>query len=198
MTDIATEEGAAHDALIECNYICEGVEKQPGFREDIKCAEKHGSPAKTFKGKIILQPVKVSSKQIKMLCFKFLNKWVAEHRSDRKLKKKSTDKDQVDLFNMPDQKKYSGPKNVPPSSKEAYKVIAKEPTYSHRLSIAKNLVTKFPNETAHELLASSKTFDDIYDLRRLLSKLKSVGRIFNPSERKCKVVKRKCYTWRIV
>jgi len=114
----------------------------------------------------------------------------------KRKKKRSTP--QNDLFNMPDQKKYTGPKNVPATSRAAYNEPGTKKRISNGAFVAENLLRKFPGKTAYELLALSETFTDIYVLRRYLSGLKRDGDAHNPSERICTVAARKTYTWRLV
>jgi len=114
----------------------------------------------------------------------------------RKKKKKPTT--QNDIFEMPDQNKYTGPKTVPATSVAAYNESATQKKMSSGVAVARNLVRKFPDRTAYELLNYSQTFTDIYDLRRYLSELKKEGGAYNPKERVCTVAKRKTFTWRLV
>lgn len=116
----------------------------------------------------------------------------------KKIKKFVDNPDSPDLFGMPKQDKYSGPKNVPSTSREAYHSPVVQKKLSDNLSTAKHLVRLFPDKTAWELLQESKTFTDIFILRRFLSKLKAKNIAFNPLERKCNVVNRKTFVWRLV
>lgn len=116
----------------------------------------------------------------------------------KRKKKRRADKAQEDIFGMPVQDKYPGPRNVPSTSAAAYHESGTQKKMSGGIEIAKNLVRKFPNHTAYELLGLSQTFTDIYDLRRYLSALKRENIAYNPRERTCNVVMRKTFTWRLV
>jgi len=41
-----TIEGAVHQALVDCDGICDGVEVMPGHLRNIRCDEEHLKPAK--------------------------------------------------------------------------------------------------------------------------------------------------------
>jgi len=133
-----------------------------------------------------------------MLCFKCLIKYTDSQKRSSKPRAPKKDENQKDLLDMPDQNKYSGPRNVPATSAAAYRERGTQKKISDGIVVAKNLVRKFPGKTAYELLRLSETFTDIYVLRRYLTALKKDGDACNPDERKCSVVNRKTYTWRLV
>lgn len=115
----------------------------------------------------------------------------------KKQRKKKSNSSQTDIFSMPPQDKYTGPKSVPATSVSAYREKETQKKTIAGIDIARNLVRKFPDCTAYELLKVSRTFTDIYDLRRYLSALKKDNGAYNPTERTCTVVGRKTFTWRI-
>jgi len=115
----------------------------------------------------------------------------------KKKKKRSVDETQEWLFDAGVQSKYPGPKTVPHTSLSAYNEIGTHKKMSGGVAIAKNLLRRFPDKTAYELLNLSQTFTDIYDLRRYLSSLKKDGVAYNPAERMCAVARRKTFTWRL-
>lgn len=192
-----TEEEAIHDALKSCDYQCQGK-----IEDGTRCIEMHNSLAQTYKGRVVLQFILPKKNEgydsIKMFCFKCLHEWTVDHKRMSRPRKKAVDKDQIDLFSMPPQDKYPGPKNVPSTSRETYHSPVVQKKLSDNLATAKHLVRLFPDKTAWELLHESKTFTDIFILRRFLSKLKADNLAFNPLERQCNVVNRKTFVWRLV
>jgi len=201
MTRDESIEAIVHEALAHCRNKCQGILSINRLKQTEElCPEVHGELAKTYKGRVILQPF-FSKKEVQMLCWKCLQKEEGK-KSIRKTKGKKTDPNQIDAFSMPDQKKYTGPKNVPQPSKSTYAEV-KEGLKAGAMK-AFNLVKKSPNKTSYELLSMCQTgsFENIYDLRRHLSYWKDQKKMFNPLERYCTVLlkkgkKRKIFTWRL-
>ena len=195
MTRADSLEIAIHDALVSCDYKCEAVLSKDALKGTKKlCPEKHGELAVNYKGKVILQAFFYKKKQIKMFCWKCLQR--ESSKKVRKKKVKKADPNQINAFGLPDQKKYTGPKTVPPTSIAAHNISKNSSDKMDKR--AYNLVSKSPNRTAWELFSMSIDFRDVYDLRRCLSRLKELNKLFNPLERKCRIKDTKMYTWRIV
>lgn len=201
---MATIEMEIHYALENCGGRCQGIlQEAKGYLEEIRCDEYHGNPAKYYKGRIVLQAHHIRGKSHKaddllMLCMKCGNKRDAERRRAYKPKPKYSDENQTNMFNMPDQKKYTGPKTVPNTSIQAFNEAGTKKSMEGGVKKAFNLLRKAPGRTAYELFQMTSDFPTIYDLRRYLSELKNRKRAWNPEERMCKVAKRKTFTWRLV
>ncbi len=94
-------EQVQHDALKRANFQCEKTYKYNN--ETHRCCEKHGTLAKTFKGKVILLPTLIVKKDgikldnIKMLCWKHVND-LERRTAKTKKRAKKFDPAQTDMF----------------------------------------------------------------------------------------------------